>query len=170
MDTFDPTSDLCYGDVQLFFDSDVKREYVALTLKSSKCDPFRQGCTLTLFSTGGKLCPVYALKQYLSVIGNSDVCSPLFKDKLGNALTRKMFLSCLDKCLTVAGYDSAQFNGHSFRKGLATSCETAGIGDNLICVLGRWRSQCYKLYMDTPKSVVAKAQCALSDPNLCAKF
>ena len=36
--------------------------------------------------------------------------------------------------------------------------------------LGRWKSQCYKLYISTPKSIIAGAHAAMAHPELCTKF
>lgn len=68
------------------------------------------------------------------------------------------------------GLDSSNVSGHSMRKGFATSCSSAKVPDHVIQTIGRWSSDCYKLYIETPKSVIANAQTALADPLLCAKL
>jgi hypothetical protein len=49
------------------------------------------------------------------------------------------------------------FAGHSLRRGGATSLALRGVPDHLIKVLGRWRSDCYQRYLETPLSSIKEA-------------
>ncbi|KAI0820425.1 hypothetical protein BC628DRAFT_1276145, partial [Trametes gibbosa] len=53
-----------------------------------------------------------------------------------------------DTRLTALGLDSSKYSGHSFRRGAATSAAAVGYADHEIQLLGRWRSDAYKLYID----------------------
>jgi hypothetical protein len=50
--------------------------------------------------------------------------------------------------LLSAGINPANFAGHSFRRGAASQAAAAGCADHEIQLLGRWRSDAYKLYID----------------------
>ncbi len=51
-----------------------------------------------------------------------------------------------------------KFNGHSLRKGGATSLFLRGVSETLIQVLGRWKSDAYKAYGVLNREVVREAQ------------
>ena len=68
----------------------------------------------------------------------------------GRFLTRQLFVQAVHQALEAKGVSSAQYAGHSFRIGAAT---TAGLFDALIKMLGRWESLAYNtLYICTPRS------------------
>ena len=162
-DSFDPNVHLCRGDITFNFDQDIQREYISVTLKCSKTDPFREGVTLLIYATGQSVCAVTALKIYLSVTGVANGSSPLFRQLDGQPLSRRAFVGFLHAILQKANINSTLYNGHSFRKGMATSAANSGVEDSLICTLGRWKSHSYKLYISTPKSAIAAAQLAISN-------
>jgi hypothetical protein len=58
---FDPNLNLCLGDVLL------TNNCVHISIKVSKTDPFRKGCSIQLFHNGSPLCPYTALAKYLSM-------------------------------------------------------------------------------------------------------
>ena len=116
------------------------------------------------------VCPVVAMKCYLSVRPCTDHNSPLFLGQKGGPLTRLTFVDSLNTCLLRAGLNPKLYNGHSFRKGFATSASCAAVPDHLISKLGRWKSQVYKSYISLPAAVVAKAHESISSVDLCHKF
>lgn len=61
------------------------------------------------------------------------------------------------------GHDQTLFNGHSFRKGAATSAARANIPEHVIKKLGRWSetSTCHTRYINHDESVLAEAQSAM---------
>lgn len=140
--------------------SSVERKYVSLTVRGSKTDPFRQGCNIFLFATNQLLCPYKALLMYFNrcVLGKMSKASPLFCHKNGDVMTRSSFLHNLHVALEVANLPVDGVSGHSLRKGLATTAAGAKIEDSMISVLGRWASDCYKLYISTPLASIAEAQ------------
>jgi hypothetical protein len=60
--------------------------------------------------------------------------------------TRKWFLNSLRDLLIKAGINPVGYNGHSFRRGAAHSAAAAGMTDEEIKILRRWKSDAYKLY------------------------
>ena len=159
---FNPDIHLCKGDVIFAFDSSLGKAYCTLTLRASKTDPFRQGCQLLLYATGHTLCPITALQAYMARRTTFSLESPLFCLPNGTPLTRKKFIELLRLALEKAGLPSNSFCGHSLRRGFATSLSLAHTPETIIQTLGRWSSNCYKRYIDTPKSVVANAQQAIA--------
>ena len=151
---------LSLGDISFMQDKKLNKHFVSLTLKSSKTDPYRQGCNIFLFATGQLLCPYEALVKYFSstMVAKRPPDQPLFIHTNGAALTRNSFLQNLHIVLGSANISSKGVLGHSLRKGLATTAAAANIQDSLISVMGRWASDCYKLYISTPLSSIASAQ------------
>ena len=121
-----------------------------IRLKSSKTDPFREGCDVFVGRTDFPLCPVAAMLAYLSYRCSSP--SPLFKFSDGKPLTHSNFVEAVRKALDTAGIDSSQY---SFRSGAATTAAKQGIGDATIMMLGDWRSNAYQRYIRTPREQVA---------------
>ena len=104
-----------------------------LKIKVAKTDQFRQGTTVVLGATGAALCPVAALLDFLGKRGNAP--GPLFMFQDGSPLRRSFFIAHIQKALDDAGLQGAQFYGHSFRIGAATSASDAGIPETTIKIL-----------------------------------
>jgi hypothetical protein len=151
---------LLVEDVTFLYDRDLKKQYVALQLKSSKTDPFRQGCALWLCATNQLLCPYQSLLVYYNtcVRGVRTAGQPLFAHSNGETMSRGSFVQNLHCALEAVGIQTTGLTGHSLRKGLATTAAAAKIEDSLISVMGRWASDCYKIYITTPLSTIADAQ------------
>jgi hypothetical protein len=127
--------------------------HVIVSLPASKTDPFRKGISIHLSAAPNLItCPVAALKRlFASRPGGHNTYSPeapLFTGSDGLALTRNEFISAIRSALTAAGLNAALYSGHSFRRGAASSAASAGCSDYEIQLLGRWRSDAYKLYID----------------------
>ena len=122
------------------------------TLPASKTDPFRQGVTITIAAADERACAVSVLHLLLTR-WPSPPESPLFTlhhHELGQnptAFDRRIVVNELRGCLTSAGI-SGGYSGHSFRRGAATSARMAGVADHDIQLLGRWRSDAYKRYIE----------------------
>lgn len=102
------------------------------------------------------LCPVTALRAYLSRRGSST--GPLFLWRDGSPLTSAHVNSYLGLILARAGV-SGHYSSHSFRIGAATSAAAAGVPDHLIQTLGRWTSAAYLRYIHTaPDSLLSVTQ------------
>ena len=160
---FDPNSNLCMSDITIYRCPNIPVR-VSVFLKSSKTDPFRQGCTINLFRTNLVLCPVkyitifYAVRQAM----NASADDPFFILPEGQPLTRNAFLSMLRIILHRLGFEATVYAGHSFCIGAATSAAAAHVPDPLIKTLGRWSSDCYQRYIRTSPVVLEDALCAMA--------
>jgi len=144
-DTYDPSIHLSVNDVAV--DNRSSPTMIQVTIKQSKTDPFRQGVKLFLGKTEASVCPVTALLPYMSLQGNTP--GPLFVLEDGHYLTRSLFGDFLNNLLDKLHLTKDHFNTHSFQIGAASSARAANIPDHQIQMLGRWRSDAYKLYIRT---------------------
>ena len=130
-------------------------DHIELTLPASKTDPFRQGVTLTIAATGDEACAVTALRR-LFHDWPASLSSPLFE--LGGSFTRQRLTETLRETLTAVGIDG-YYTGYSFRRGAATSAREAGLSEDEIQLLGRWKSDSYRLYIVTyPARILAASR------------
>ena len=121
------------------------------TLPASKADPFRRGITITVAAADDQACAVSAV-HLLFTRWPSPPETPLFM--LGqnpnvpeSAFDRHTVVNALRGCLATARI-LGNYSGHSFRRGAATSARMAGVADHDIQLLGRWRSDAYKRYIE----------------------
>ena len=98
------------------------------------------------------LCPVRALANYLTFRGLQT--GPLFIFRNGMFLTRARVLDML----TCALPDVPFVNTHSFRRGGASALASAGTSEELIQILGRWKSKAYRDYITYSDDFIATAQ------------
>ncbi len=155
---FDPGYHLLLEDVAL--DSHTHPKLARIRIKASKTDPFRKGLDIFLGSTDNRLCPVAALAAYLAIRGHAP--GPLFRFASGSFLTRVAFVREVRKALAEAGFNSAHFAGHSFRKGAASTAAAVGMEDSIIKILGRWESSAYQLYVQLPREQLASMSARLA--------
>ena len=141
---FDPSIHLTVQDLQV--DAEVNPSNLRVCIKSSKTDPFRQGCFIYLGHGQAPLCPISAILGYLHQRGPSS--GPLFIDTHSQPLTRSRLSSFIQSVLQGEGIPG-HFSGHSFRIGAATMAAQCSIPDHLINTLGRWSSDAYQLYVRT---------------------
>ena len=125
---FDPLAHLCFSDVQV--NSHSSPSYLQITIKALKTDPFCQGVTLFIGVSGGTLCPVSAVLNYMVARGSSP--GPLFTWDDGRYLPREGFVARVKSALSAAGYRGKDYVGHSFRIGAATTSSRCGVHDSLI--------------------------------------
>ena len=129
---------------------------LTLHLKSSKTDPYRQGCTLLIALSHRSVCAIQALKKYLST---------LYVFQSGNYLTRAKVTSILRTIFRRLRMPTELYSSHSFRIGAATTAAEAGLPPWLIQTLGRWSSNCFTLYIRTPPSVLQKVPSLLASSS-----
>ena len=152
---FNSSTHLSRSDVSFHDKTNDHEAFLNLRIKASKTDPFRSSTTITIGSTSGIICPVRALKTYLSRT-STDHAGPLFCYSNGTPLSRSQFTNELRALLAQgAGINIADYAGHSFRIGAATTAASKGLPHWLIQTLGRWSSDCYLRYIRTPAYVLA---------------
>ena len=138
--TYDPASTLCHCDLTF------NQSGVDILLRGSKTDPFKVGSTVRLVKNFSPLCPVTALHKYLSCTKSAN--GPLFAFQDGRYLTRRTFTAILNQ---VKPAHIPSMSTHSFRIGAATTAAAAGHPRWLIQAMGRWSSDCYKVYLRIPE-------------------
>ena len=127
---------------------------MSIFLKASKTDAFRQGHTLVIACSTSPVCAVTAMRDYfLTALPRG----PLFSFRSGRLLTRSAVVNLLRDAARQVGLPYNSLKGHSFRIGAASTAAAAGLPDWLIKVLGRWSSDCYQLYIRTPRTVLLSA-------------
>ena len=94
------------------------------------------------------LCCVAAFREFVKIRGFKN--GPLFLFQNGDPVLRHKFGSLLKTNLAKAGFDIQLYKGHSFRIGAATSAAAAGISEENIMKLGRWKSSAFKKYIRIP--------------------
>lgn len=146
---FDPAVHVSGSSIDFVNDVHGKREGLRLSLAASKTDPFRKGVVMFLAAAPGLTSdPVAALERLLESRSTHDVLAPLFQEAPGAALTRNTFIREVRDALERAGIPPAGYAGHSFRRGAATMAAANGIHGHEIQLLGRWRSDAWKLYVN----------------------
>ena len=148
--SFDPSTTLLCRNITILPTT------ILVTLKSSKTDPFRKGCTLYIGSTGISTCPISAMQKYTSLTSNAPQ-KPLFHFSDGSYLTRTVLTTKIRTLLTAAGHQASSFSSHSFCIGVASTATNVGLPDWLIQTFGRWSSNCFTTYIHTDPSVLANA-------------
>ena len=137
--------------------------YYTINLRVSKTDQGRKGLNVVI----GHNTPVSAMlvclryHPFLSCSSSSFSSSSNLTSSSSSNLTSPLFVlgvlplsrsSMIDLTRTVIsslGLDSSLYHGHSFRRGGATSLADAGIDHDIIKTMGRWKSDCYQIYIQT---------------------
>ena len=141
-------SPLVHLDVQdITVDSSTDPSCIPVTIKASKTDPFRKGCSIYIGLGKYPLCAVHASLAYLAIRGDGP--GPLFLCQNGQPLSRTLLTNWLRQIMASAGI-SGNFSSHSFRIGAATVAGCNGIPDHLIQELGRWKSMPFSLTSELP--------------------
>lgn len=117
-----------------------------LVIPSCKTDPFCQEVTLTISAASDGAGAIKSLNNLFTRFPRANY-QLLFSNQVGtfsrNYVTRK-----LQEGICALGYEG-NCTGHSVRRGAATSARLAGLSEEEIQVLGRWKSDCYRLYVET---------------------
>ena len=128
--------------------------FMELTLPASKTDPFRHGIRLTIAASNDAGCPIQAMKDLRRRDRHRPEFAPLFciGSQEQRPYTREHVVQTLQELAIATGLGHGAWNGHSFRRGAATWAATVGIPDAQIQILGRWRSDAYKAYIEYPRA------------------
>ncbi|KNZ81095.1 Integrase/recombinase xerD like protein, partial [Termitomyces sp. J132] len=144
---FNPSLNLSH-DCVTFQPNFANPTHARITLPASKTDPFRRGVTITVAAAPGRpTCPVTALKAMFTELPREHD-APLFEQPDGKPLSYSYFVRSICDALTLASLNPNVFAGHSFRRGAASEVAATGYSDYKIQLLGRWRSDAYKLYVE----------------------
>jgi hypothetical protein len=101
---------------------------------------------ITLREQEHVLCPILALKRRLSLsLGTTTTLFGYMENGVRHHLTRRRAVARVEQVLAEGGY--AGLHGHSFRVGGASFRLALGMTTQDLCFLGRWKSDCYKLYI-----------------------
>ena len=122
--------------------------------RMSKTNAFRQGHTLVIACSTSLVCAVTAMHDYFLTARPRGPLSSFRSERL---LTRSAVVNLLRDAARQVGLLYNSLKGHSFHIGAASTAAAAGLPDWLIKVLGRWSSDCYQLYIRTPRTVLLSA-------------
>ena len=86
-----------------------------------------------------------AVLGFMAVAGRRQ--GALFRYASGKPLMQAGFVVEVKAALERGGVCSDGFSGHSFWIGAATAAAVADVGDAVIELLGRWKSEAYKGYV-----------------------
>ncbi|XP_071111911.1 integrase/recombinase xerD homolog [Haliotis cracherodii] len=125
---------------------------VTVALRHSKTGRQSHGSNVSISDIPGhNLCPVAAVKAYLTVRSQGQTQAFVHFDK--SPLTRYQFQAVLKRALAHSGICTAAYSSHSFRIGAATTAAGNGGSSDLIQHFGRWGSECYKSYIRIPANI-----------------
>ncbi len=128
--------------------------HATLFVAASKMDPFRKGVSIVLSSPT----VLSALVSHLSLHEQRHIPSAaLFLMSDGKPLTRDFAIAATRRLIEAIGLAPGDYAGHSYRKGGAQSLIDAGTAVPLIQTMGRWESDCYRLYLNMPISTIVNA-------------
>ena len=133
---------------------DVSAPYcMHVRIKASKADPFPKGAEIHIGLEVYPLCAVQAMMAYLVQRGN--VPGPLLLLQDGHPLSRPHLTDWLRQIQSAAGIQG-NFSSHCFHIGaVAVLAVHSRVPDHLIQALGRWSSNAYHLYINTPSEALA---------------
>ena len=107
-----------------------------------------QGCPtpVVVHPTSSAGCPVELYMQYMTVRPSSNN-APAFCLQDSSPLSRPIVVETLRTLLLQLGFNSEEYNTHSFRIGRATDMSREGFSNTQIATLGRWKSNAFLQYI-----------------------
>ena len=143
------------GVVALYLDQlQVFQNYIIITISHFKHNVSLRPIQLVLPSQSDPvICPVQAIKSYLSVRGFEP--GPLFTFVDGAPIKRDFFTKGLKDSLNFCGLDTKYFKSHSFRIGAASYYASLGLTDAQLRLIGRWNSDAFLKYIRCQRVLLA---------------
>lgn len=120
---------------------------VQITIRASKTDQFRSGTTRSLTLSHTTICVVTALRALYLSVHHPDPTLPVFYLPDVGIITRSYVGSVLRSAASELGEEVRGISTHSLRGGGATALWHQGRSVEEICFLGRWTSDCWKIYV-----------------------
>ena len=133
-----------------FADLGMSGDYMWLNLKDTKTRLFGDPMTVELKADSSDICPLKAMKSWLSVRPKGSKW--LFCRKDESVIKTRWVQNIVKGWLRKAGYNDNDLKGGiSLRKGGALGMALAGVPDRVIRAHGRWKSNAYRTYIDLTK-------------------
>ena len=134
--------------IQLKDISVITDSYMVITIRHFKHNHQQRPVSLNITTTKQTACPVWCMQHYLKLRGQSP--GPLFINPDGTPVHRLHFTRQLKLVLSITGHNPANFNGHSFRIGAASTAAAKGLSDAQIQYMGRWNTNAFRRYIRIP--------------------
>ena len=148
-------------DIRFIKSSDNAGFRVKLRLRCTKTSQFENSTFVDIFPTNTQLCPVQAIYDYYQLNHGMHSQQP-FLWSAGRPLSSARFNKLLRIALQNGGLNPKLYSSHSLRSGAATVAANKGVPEWVIQRLGRWKSQCFKIYIKSIKNNVRLAHKAMS--------
>lgn len=141
------SKDLSRGDVVT-----LTKDRLAVMILPAKSMHHLNGKTVPLLiGGGGEFIDAAAEMINLFAVDPSDPSAadstPLFRNADGTAITEDQLRATVKLVMQAVGQNPAEFGAHSLRIGGATALFAAGATQLDIMTMGRWSSDCYRLYV-----------------------
>ena len=101
---------------------------------------------------GSSLCPVSMMKHMLNLTPMNRE-SELFRFPNGKAVNYNFYQKFLKNQIKKIDLNPELFSMHSFRRGAVSWAIKTGISEAMIQVMGDWKLDCYKMYINCPLDV-----------------
>jgi hypothetical protein len=158
--SFDPLTTMMATDITLCLTKvgGTTVETLKIQLRHPKEERLSSGVVIDVFTTNDFMCPVKAFKDWMKdKVVKLSTQKPMFRLAEGQNYTGALFNKDLRSLLeNEVDYEKSPITAHSFRRGLATFMAKHGYTDEEIMKIGRWHSDAFKVYIDTPREVRAK--------------
>lgn len=147
---WDPARHLSRADL-VFSPSIENPSYAALNIGPTKNDPLGEDRCPVLFAFDATA-PINACSALRDMVLADPVpiahlhSTPLFRWRDGSAMRAAQMVRCVQRCMKAIGECPLRYASHSLRIGGATSLADAGCPDVVIQTIGRWKSNCYRIY------------------------
>ena len=130
-------------------------DHLIVTLSASKIDSFRKEVSIFIATTNDAVCAVILLRNLFKRFLAS-AFAPLFQDHHSKIFSADRVTTILRNAITNLEHES-NYSGHFFRRSAATEVRNAGVPDDLIQLLRRWKSEAFLLYIEFNKKYILQA-------------